>query len=103
MNTDDIYQAVERIRDFLVAQIKALRSPNINAQILQQQMFLRFKDIYGFLARHHPQLAEEISQAYINTMRWYYLNHFTRYRQALDKIALYTVDKSDSLGGDISF
>ncbi|MCJ1483896.1 hypothetical protein MMC06_004064 [Schaereria dolodes] len=95
---DLIAKAVERIRDFLVAQIKALRSPNINAQILQQQMFLRFKDIYGFLARHHPQLAEEISQAYINTMRWYYLNHFTRYRQALDKIALYTVDKSDSLG-----
>ncbi|GMF73701.1 unnamed protein product [Aspergillus oryzae] len=30
-------KAVERIRDYLVSQIRALRSPNINAQIIQQQ------------------------------------------------------------------
>ena len=99
-DTEDNFQAIERIRDYLVAQIKALRSTSINAQILQQQSFLRFKDLYGFLAKHHRRLAEEISQAYINTMRWYYLNHFTRYRQALDKITLYTVDKQDAIGND---
>ena len=31
-------------------------------------------------------------------MRWYYLSHFTRYRLALEKIPLYTVDKHDALG-----
>ena len=52
-------KAVERIRDYLVAQIKALRSPSINAQVLQQQNFLRYTDLYTFLARHQPQLSDE--------------------------------------------
>lgn len=91
-------QAIERIRDFLVSQIKALRSPNINAQIIQQRAFVAYKDLYIFLAKHHAQLADEIAQAYINTMRWYYLSHFTRYRLALEKIPLYIVDKHDGLG-----
>lgn len=95
-----LLKAIERIRDFFVSRIKGLRSPNINAQIIQRQSFLTYKDLYNFLARHHSQLAEEIAQAYINTMRWYYLNNFTRYRQALEKISLYTVDKQDALGVD---
>ena len=31
-------------------------------------------------------------------MRWYYLSHFSRYRLALEKTPLYTVDKHDALG-----
>ncbi|WQF80091.1 hypothetical protein CDEST_05105 [Colletotrichum destructivum] len=91
-------KAVERIRDFIVAQIKALRSPHINAQIIQQQNFLKFKELYAFLHKHHSKLAEEISQAYMNTMRWYYANQFTRYQKALDKLKLHTIDKNDVLG-----
>ncbi|KAK1244748.1 hypothetical protein MKX08_004377 [Trichoderma sp. CBMAI-0020] len=93
-----VLQAVERIRDFLVAQIKALRSPHINAQIIQQQNFLKFKDLYLFLHKHHATLADEISQAYMNTMRWYYLNQFTRYERALAKLKLHILDKNDVLG-----
>ncbi|RDL33683.1 uncharacterized protein BP5553_08051 [Venustampulla echinocandica] len=93
-------QALERIRDFLVAQIKALRSPNINAQIIQQQHFIRYKDLYAFLHKHHPQLAEEIGQAYMNTMRWYFINQFTRYLKALEKIKIHILDKHDVLGQD---
>ncbi|KAL2147841.1 hypothetical protein VTI28DRAFT_5613 [Corynascus sepedonium] len=93
-----VLKAVERIRDFLVAQIKALRSPNINAQIIQQQNFLKFKDLFSFLHRHQPVLAGEICQAYLNTMRWYYLNQFTRYQKALDKLGLHVLDKNDVLG-----
>ncbi|EPE26118.1 hypothetical protein GLAREA_02030 [Glarea lozoyensis ATCC 20868] len=95
-----VKKALERIRDFLVTQIKALRSPNINAQIIQQQHFIRYKDLYGFLHRHHPKLAEEISRAYMNTMRWYFLNQFTRYQKALDKVKLHVLDKNDVLGQD---
>lgn len=95
-----INKALERIRDFLVAQIKALRSPNINAQVIQQQHFLHYKDLYAFLWRHHQQLAEEIAQAYMNTMRWYYLNQFTRYEKALAKIKVHILDKNDLLGQD---
>ncbi|KAL6719841.1 Vacuolar protein sorting-associated protein 52 [Lecanora helva] len=94
--------ANERIRDFFVSQIKALRSPNINAQIIQQGSFLAYKEIYGFLARRHAALAEEIGQAYINTMRWYYSSHFTRYKLALERIPLYSVDKHDAIGDQIN-
>ncbi|KAK4204108.1 Sac2 family-domain-containing protein [Triangularia verruculosa] len=97
-----VLKAVERIRDFLVAQIKALRSPNINAQIIQQQNFIKFKDLFGFLNRHQPGLAGEICQAYLNTMRWYYLNQFTRYEKALLKLKLHVLDKNDVLGHDES-
>ena len=83
-----------------MSQIKALRSPSINAQIIQQRAFVVYKDLYGFLAKHHAQLAEEIGQAYINTMRWYYLTHFTRYKAALERIPLYLVDKHDALGSE---
>ena len=100
--TNIFTQAVERIRDFLVSQIKALRSPSINAQIIQQRAFIAYKDLYLFLAKHHAQLADEIAQAYINTMRWYYLSHFTRYRLALEKIPLYTVSKYDAVGDQIN-
>lgn len=93
-------QAIERIRDFLVAQIKALRSPSINAQVIQQQHFIKNRELYAFLYRHHQQLAEEISQAYLNTMRWYFLNQFTRYVRALEKIKLHILDKYDVLGHD---
>jgi len=91
---------MERIRDFLVAQVKALRSPNINAQIIQQQYFIRYKDLYAFLHKHHAKLAEEIGQAYLNTMRWYFLNQFTRYQKALEKMKLHILDKHDVLGND---
>lgn len=95
-------KAVERIRDFIVAQIKALRSPNINAQIIQQQTFVRYRDLYAFLARNSPVLAEEIGRAYINTMKWYYTSNFTRYQQALDKLSIHTIDQNEVLGSDTS-
>lgn len=93
-------KAIERIRDFLVSQIKVLRSPNINAQIIQQQQFIRYKEMYNFLHKYYPQLAEEICQAYMNTMRWYFLNQFTRYERALSKIRIHLIDKYDVLGQD---
>ncbi|KAL4929448.1 Sac2 family-domain-containing protein [Aspergillus undulatus] len=93
-------KAVERIRDYLVSQVRALRSPNINAQIIQQQRLVKFKDLYSYISRAHSTLAEQITQAYINTMRWYYLSHFTRYHQALAKIKLYSSDRNEVLGGD---
>ncbi|KKZ67505.1 hypothetical protein EMCG_06823 [[Emmonsia] crescens] len=95
-------KAIERIRDYLVAQIKAIRSPNINAQIIQQQSLIKYKDLYGFLSKNHPALAGEISQAYINTMRWYYLSNFTRYHQALEKLRIHSAERNDLLGGDPS-
>ncbi|CAK7266365.1 Vacuolar protein sorting-associated protein 52 [Sporothrix epigloea] len=95
-----VLKAIERIRDFLVAQIKALRSPHINAQIIQQQSFLKFRDLFTFLHKHHSVLADEICLAYMNTMRWYYSNQFSRYAKSLEKLKLHVLDKNDVLGHD---
>lgn len=93
-------RATERVRDYVVSQIKALRAPGVNAQLLQQNAFLRYKDAFAFLSRHQTQLGEEISHAYINTMRWYYLHHFTRYKGSLDRMKLHVIDKSESLANE---
>lgn len=79
-----------------------MRSPNINAQIIQQQRLIRFKDLFTYLSKVHSKLAGEICQAYINTMRWYYTSNFTRYVQALDKVKVYPSDRNEVLGGDSS-
>lgn len=99
---DTSNKAVERIRDYVVAQVKALRSPSINAQIIQQTSFLRYKDVFPFLTRQQPQLGEEISQAYKNTMRWYYSSNFTRYKTALEKLTTHVIDQADVLAADPS-
>ena len=52
--------------------------------------------------KHQSQLAEDIAQAYNKTMRWYYLSYFNRYKQALDKLHVYSIEKQDTLGGDPS-
>ena len=93
-------KAIERIRDYVVAQIKAIRSPSINAQVIQQNSFLRYKDVFAFLARREPRLADEISQAYINTMCWYYLSHFTRYKASLEKLSTHQFDQHDMIAAD---
>lgn len=99
---DLITKAVERIRDFIVSQIKALRSPNINAQVIQRQIFIKYKDLYAFLASHNSVLAEEIGRAYVNTMKWYYTSNFTRYQQALEKLSIHTIDQNEVLGSDLT-
>lgn len=96
------HKAIERVRDFFVSRIKALRLPGTNAQSIQQQGFVRYHKLFQFMANHHEQLAEEIGQAYVNTMRWYYCSHFQRYQKALEKVKLHTMDKNDILGQEES-
>jgi vacuolar protein sorting-associated protein 52 len=90
-------KASGKIRDYIVTQIKAFRSPGINAQIIQQGL-VKHKDMYTFLSKAQPQLASELAQAYVNTMRWYYSSHFERYRLALSKLNVVT--DSTPIGAD---
>ena len=56
------------------------------------------KELFDFMANHNVLLADEIGQAYINTMRWYYHSHFQRYHKALEKLKLHMIEKYDALG-----
>src|SRR3569833_1730713 len=77
-----------------------MQSTHINAQIIQQQNFIKNKELFSKQQKHQSVLADEICLAYMNTMRWYYLNQFTRYGKALEKIKLHNLDKNDVLGND---
>lgn len=92
--------AVTRVRDFVVSQIKALRTPGTNAQMVQRNKLLRQRDAYAFLAKNHPQLNTDISQAYVNTMKWYYQSNFSRYRIALETLKAVPLDKTHVLGNE---
>lgn len=97
-----VNKAVERMRDFFVLQIKGLRIPGVSVRAIQHDGFLQYKELLQFLANYHAPLADEIGQAYINTMRWYYSSHFQRYLKTLEKLKLHTVDKTDTLGQEES-
>ena len=91
-------KALIRIRDFLVDRIRSLRVPNSNIQVIQQTTMLRYRALFHFMLEHHPQLANEIKQAYMNTMRWYYSHHFDRFKRALEKVKVDS--KVEMLGND---
>ncbi|GAB5589033.1 Vacuolar protein sorting-associated protein 52 [Umbelopsis nana] len=91
-------KAASTIRDFFVNKIISLRIPNTNIQILQQSVFLKYKALYHFVTERHHEAATEIRQTYINTMRWYFYNHFDRYHKGLVKLQSHIADKTDLIG-----
>jgi hypothetical protein len=94
-------KALERIRDFLIAQIKLLRAPAL--QVLSQniqQRLLEVKEVYAFLAEFHPALARQLRSAYVYTMRWYYETRFAKYLYALQKLRVRDVDQTLLLGAE---
>lgn len=93
------HKAIERIRDFIVTRIKSLRVAGINAQSVQKEL-LDFRELYAFVRKAHPALAQDLLQAYVNTMIWYYVSYFQRYAKSLEKLSINRVDKSVLLGSD---
>ncbi|KAH3663992.1 hypothetical protein OGAPHI_004706 [Ogataea philodendri] len=90
-------KVIERVRDFMVTQIKELRKPNTSSQVVQNQM-LEVKEVFPFLQKKNPKLSNELCQAYCYTMRWYYHQNFVKYLSSLERIKVYKVDKNVLLG-----
>lgn len=93
-------KAVERIRDFMIAQIKLLRSPKLSSQQVQQ-LLLQCKEAFHFLKRSHPELARQFLVAYIWTMRWYYHTRFAKYLYCLQKLQVKHADYLILVGADV--
>lgn len=95
-----IAKAVERIRDFIITQIKLLRSSStISSQKIQKKL-LDVKEAYLFLKTHQSELASQLQLAYIYTMRWYYHVRFAKYLYALEKLHVRNIDGSYVIGHD---
>ncbi|KAG0872173.1 hypothetical protein G6F16_005361 [Rhizopus arrhizus] len=93
-------KAASTIRDFFLSRIQLLCVPNANIQIMQQSVFLKYKELHGFIMERHHDAATEIRQTYINALKWYFHNHFERYCKSLLKLQTVPVEKSDMIGSD---
>lgn len=93
-----VAKSVERIRDFIIYNIKMLRaSPKTSSQSIQQTL-LNVKEVFSFIKVHHPELADQLQLAYIYTMKWYYQTRFAKYLYAIQKLHIRHVDLSLVLG-----
>ncbi|KAL0095828.1 Sac2 family-domain-containing protein [Phycomyces blakesleeanus] len=91
-------KASASIRDFFVSRIHSLCVPNTNIQIMQQSVFLKYKGLHMFVLERHHDAAAEIQQTYVNSLRWYFHNHFERYSKGLLKLQTVVTDKTDLIG-----
>lgn len=91
-------KALERVRDFVISQIKLLRSSTTKSSQVIQQDLLRVKEGFKFLKLHQPKLANQLQVAYLYTMKWYYQSRFAKYLYALEKLSLRHVDNTMVLG-----
>ncbi|KAI7905195.1 Sac2 family-domain-containing protein [Cokeromyces recurvatus] len=91
-------KAASAIRDFFISRIQLLGVPNANIQIMQQSVFLKYKELHFFLLERHHDAAREVRQSYMNSLRWYFQNHFERYSRGLQKLQIVSADKSDLIG-----
>ncbi|KAF9425518.1 Vacuolar protein sorting-associated protein 52 [Podila epigama] len=95
-------EAVEKIREFLLAKIKSFRIPNTNVQIMQHSVLLKYKELNQFVMERHAEVAAEIRQTYANTLRWYFSNQFEHYASGLEKLQSPIGDKYEMLCTDES-
>lgn len=81
-------KAVSRVKDFLLQKINQLKKPKTNLQILQRNVLVKFKFFTQFLAEHHPAVAREVQQHYVETMAAQFLKQFRTYVSSLQKLEL---------------
>ncbi|KAI5963925.1 VPS52 [Candida margitis] len=79
-------KVVERTRDFVISQIRALRTKPISSQEVQNKLFA-CSDLFHFLQSQQPKLGQQLQQAYQSTMRWYYRSKFAKYVYSLEKLS----------------
>ncbi|KAG5519891.1 hypothetical protein PMAC_000168 [Pneumocystis sp. 'macacae'] len=83
------YIAITRIREFLINKIKILHNPYSNSRAVQQSL-IKYKFLFVFLFKRQNQIVFEIKQTYQNTIQWYYIYHFEKYRTFLEKLEINT-------------
>ncbi|OWB85995.1 hypothetical protein B5S33_g4673 [[Candida] boidinii] len=87
------YKSIERIRDYIILNIKLLRDSNLKPSQLIQKNLIEIKELFQFLKKKHFNLSIELRNAYIYTMRWYYYQNFVKYLHSIEKLNLIKFDK----------
>jgi len=90
-------KATERIRIFLLTKIAALGRPKTNFQIIQQSVLLKLSNLMAFLLQHAPEVYEEVSGRYVETMGRIYLHHIKAHLRHLARCQAECVSAADTL------
>ena len=78
--------------------MEPLRSIQTNISIIQQNILLKYKDLYGFLTERHSDVAQEIRSSYVYLASSYYLSLFDKYIKGVTKLQTQIADKLDLIG-----
>ncbi|KNC96426.1 uncharacterized protein SPPG_08323 [Spizellomyces punctatus DAOM BR117] len=95
-------KAAEKSRDFLIKKIDSLRAPNTNIAIIQQNILLKYKELYWFLAERYSEAAMEIRTLYVTTVGNYYIASFDKYMKSLQRVQMIIGDRSDLIANEES-
>ncbi|KAI3407014.2 VPS52 [Candida oxycetoniae] len=79
-------KVVERVRDFVISQIRLLRSNRTSSSQQIQRRLLEASSLFQFLKMQQPNLTAQLQRAYFHTMRWYYKSKFAKYIYSLEKL-----------------
>jgi hypothetical protein len=66
--------------------------------MIQQNVLLKYKDLYGFLTERHSEAAQEIRSNYILLASSYYMSLFDKYIKGVTKLQTQIADKLDLIG-----
>ncbi|XP_053907986.1 vacuolar protein sorting-associated protein 52 homolog isoform X1 [Cuculus canorus] len=91
-------KAVSKIREFILQKISSFRKPMANYQIPQNAL-LKHRFFYQFLLGHERAVAQELREAYVDTMSKIYFSYFKSYIGRLMKIQYEEVAEKDDLMG----
>jgi hypothetical protein len=93
-------KASEKIRDFLLKKIDSLKEPNTNIALIQQNVFLKYKELFWFLMERFEEVGIEVHQNYISTVSTYFSSQFDKYIKSLARFLVGHVDKADLIGSE---
>eukprot|EP01136_Pigoraptor_vietnamica_P026923 Opistho-1_new@82539 len=91
-------KATDKVRDFLVSRIHALRKPMANYQVAQQNL-IRFRYLNQFMMERNPQIAKEIRLSYVETTSKMYYSLCKQYMQNVLKLQVEEAPGKDDLLG----
>ena len=94
--------SAERAKKYIVIRIKRLRDGHpVPAQRIQEEL-LQVREIYQMIYNTKSDIATELREAYINTMKWYYKTYFARYIRSLTILQYVQIDSQYALGQGLS-
>ncbi|KAL6951020.1 hypothetical protein ACO0QE_000312 [Hanseniaspora vineae] len=92
---------LERCKRKLVESIKKLRT-FYPSQVVQKEL-LSVPTVFEIIRSENKELAEQLFQAYCNTMQWYYTQFFARYTRSLTIMQYHQIDANYKFGGQLSY